>query len=143
YKLHRDLFDSWSCVVIDAGEKNKNLSTTQYIIDELIKKEADRSTTLIGVGGGVVTDITGFVASIYMRGISFGYVPTTLLNMVDASLGGKNGVDFGSYKNMLGRISQPAFILQDLKFLHTLPQPEWQNGYSEMIKHACILDKDI
>ena len=95
---------------------------------------------MIGVGGGVVTDITGYVASIYMRGLRFGFVPTTLLAMVDASIGGKNGIDVGVYKNMVGTISQPSFILHDYTFLTTLPKSEWQNGFAEIIKHACIKD---
>ena len=75
-----------------------------------------------------------------MRGIKFGFIPTTILAMVDASIGGKNGIDVGVYKNMVGTISQPAFILHDLIFLNTLPQTEWQNGFAEIIKHACIKD---
>ena len=87
--------------------------------------EADRKTTLIGVGGGVITDITGYAASVYMRGIKFGFIPTTLLSMVDASIGGKNGIDVGVYKNLVGTIRQPSFILHDLIFLNSLPQSEW------------------
>lgn len=84
--------------------------------------------------------MTGYVASIYMRGIRFGFVPTTLLAMVDASIGGKNGIDVGLYKNMVGVIRQPAFILHDMIFLNTLPPSEWENGFAEIIKHACIKD---
>ncbi len=102
--------------------------------------EADRKTTLIGVGGGVITDITGYVASVYMRGLRFGFVPTSLLALVDASIGGKNGIDVGVYKNMVGIIRQPSFILHDMIFLNTLPQREWENGFAEIIKHACIKD---
>ena len=102
--------------------------------------EADRKTTLVGVGGGVITDMTGYVASVYMRGLRFGFVPTSLLAMVDASIGGKNGIDVGVYKNMVGIIRQPAFILHDMVFLNTLPQSEWENGFAEIIKHACIKD---
>jgi 3-dehydroquinate synthase len=86
----------------------------------------------------VVTVITGFVASIYMRGVGFGFVPTTLLAMVDASSGGKNGVDWNLYKNIIGTIRQPSFLLNDTTFLNTLPELEWQNGFAEIIKHACI-----
>ena len=102
--------------------------------------EADRKTTLVGIGGGVITDITGYVASVYMRGIRFGFVPTSLLALVDASIGGKNGIDVGFYKNMVGIIRQPSFILHDMVFLNTLPQKEWENGFAEIIKHACIKD---
>ena len=110
------------------------------IIDQLIAFGADRKTTLIGVGGGVVTDITGYVAGIYMRGIKCGFVPTSILAMVDASIGGKNGIDVGVYKNMVGLIRQPQFLLYDHSFLKSLPKEEWQNGFAEIIKHACIKD---
>ena len=102
--------------------------------------QATRKTTLVGIGGGVITDITGYVASVYMRGIPFGFIPTSLLALVDASIGGKNGIDVGVHKNMVGTIRQPSFILHDHIFLNTLPQSEWQNGFAEIIKHACIKD---
>lgn len=141
FKAHKSKFKDWRTIVIEPGEQHKNFDTVRYIIDRLAGYEADRNCLLIGVGGGVVTDITGFVASIYMRGIKFGFVPTSLLNMVDASLGGKNGIDFGLYKNLVGCITQPEFILQDVSLLKTLPEEEWENGFSEIIKHACIKDK--
>jgi 3-dehydroquinate synthase len=109
----------------------------------LIEMEADRKTVLVGVGGGVITDITGYVASIYMRGLRFGFVPTSLLGLVDASIGGKNGIDVGVYKNMVGVIRQPEFILHDMTFLNTLPQQEWVNGFAEIIKHACVRDSTM
>jgi 3-dehydroquinate synthase len=92
------------------------------------------------VGGGVITDLTGYIASIYMRGIRFGFVPTTILGLVDASIGGKNGVDMGVYKNMVGIIRQPDFLLHDLSMLNSLPEDEWMNGFAEIIKHAAIKD---
>ncbi|HMU71258.1 MAG TPA: 3-dehydroquinate synthase, partial [Ferruginibacter sp.] len=101
---------------------------------------AGRDTMLVGVGGGVVTDIAGYVAAVYMRGISFGFVPTSILAMTDAAIGGKNGVDVGVYKNMVGTIRQPDFIFYDYSFLKTLPVSEWVNGFAEVIKHACIKD---
>jgi len=140
FKLHLKKFKNFTTIVIKAGEEHKNQTTVNSIIKKLIKLSANRATTLIGVGGGVITDITGYVASIYMRGIDFGFVPTTLLALVDASIGGKNGVDVGIYKNMIGTINQPKFILHDLSFLNTLPKTEWQNGFAEIIKHACIKD---
>lgn len=143
FNAHKAKFKNWRTVIIEPGEKHKNFETVQYIIGKLAGYEVDRSCTLIGVGGGVVTDITGFVASIYMRGVHFGFVPTSLLNMVDASLGGKNGIDFGLYKNLVGNITQPKFILQDVSLLQTLPQEEWENGFAEIIKHACIKDKTM
>ncbi len=141
FKAHQSKFKDWRTIVIEPGEAQKNFETVLHLIDTLASYEADRNCLLIGVGGGVVTDITGFVASIYMRGIRFGFVPTTLLNMVDASLGGKNGIDFGWYKNLVGCITQPEFILQDVSLLSTLPEAEWENGFAEIIKHACIKDK--
>ncbi len=133
-------FRGWKTIVIKAGEANKQQETVTDIIAQLLALEADRKTTLVGVGGGVVTDVTGYVASIYMRGIPFGFVPTTVLAMVDASIGGKNGVDIGVYKNMVGVIRQPSFLLYDVAMLKTLPEEEWVNGFAEIIKHAGIKD---
>ena len=123
-----------------AGEESKNQETVDHIIRELINLGAHKNTFLIGIGGGVVTDITGYVASVYMRGIKFGLVPTSILAMVDAAIGGKNGIDVGVYKNMVGTICQPEFIFYDYSFLQTLPVKEWVNGFAEIIKHACIKD---
>lgn len=95
---------------------------------------------MVGVGGGVVGDITGFVAAIYMRGIEFGLVPTTLLSMVDASIGGKNGINFGEQKNLVGTFNLPSFILMDYSFLNSLPLGEFKNGFGEIIKYACLSD---
>ena len=140
YKHHQSKLKDWNVIVLKAGEEYKVQSTVDSVIEELIALQADRKTTLIGIGGGVVTDMTGYVASVYMRGIPFGFIPTTVLAMVDASIGGKNGIDVGIYKNMVGIIRQPKFLLYDLNFLNTLPQPEWENGFAEIIKHACIKD---
>ena len=123
-----------------AGEEFKNQTTADYVIQELINLGAHKNTFLVGVGGGVVTDITGYVASVYMRGIEFGLVPTSVLAMVDAAIGGKNGIDVGVYKNLVGTIHQPGFIFYDYAFLQTLPVKEWVNGFAEIIKHACIKD---
>src|SRR5690606_37442053 len=92
----------------------------------------------VGIGGGVLTDLVGFVASIYKRGINFSLVPTTILAMVDASIGGKNGINIGSYKNVIGVINQPWAIVYDYDLLKTLATEEWINGFAEIIKHACI-----
>lgn len=140
YGHHAKRFKGWNTIVLKPGEDYKVQETVDAVIEQLITMEADRKTTLIGVGGGVVTDITGYTASVYMRGIPFGFVPTSILAMVDASIGGKNGIDVGVYKNMVGIIRQPKFILHDLIFLDTLPQAEWENGFAEIIKHACIKD---
>ena len=140
YQQHTSKFKGWNTIVLKPGEEYKVQATVDTIIEQLIAFQADRQFTLVGVGGGVITDLTGYVASVYMRGISFGFVPTTLLAMVDASIGGKNGIDVGPYKNMVGVIRQPAFLLFDFSFLVTLPDAEWSNGFAEIIKHACIKD---
>jgi 3-dehydroquinate synthase len=137
---HQQRLKGWNTIVLKSGEEFKVQATVDSVIEQLIAHGADRATCLIGVGGGVITDLTGYVASIYMRGIRFGFVPTTLLSLVDASIGGKNGIDVGVYKNMVGIIRQPAFLLHDLIFLNTLPESEWRNGFAEIIKHACIKD---
>lgn len=143
YQAHAGSLSGYKTIVIPAGEQHKNQSTVNHILDELIRMEADRQSFLIGVGGGVVTDIAGFAASIYMRGIRFGFVPTTILGQVDASIGGKNGIDAGMYKNMIGVIRQPDFILFDHSLLQTLPHAQWVNGFAEIIKHACIKDASL
>ncbi|MGN6164709.1 MAG: 3-dehydroquinate synthase [Flavisolibacter sp.] len=140
FSHHQKRFKNWNTIVLKPGEEYKIQATVDSVIEQLIEMEADRKTTLVGVGGGVVTDLTGYVASVYMRGIRFGFVPTTLLSLVDASIGGKNGIDVGVYKNMVGVIRQPSFILHDLVFLNSLPDNEWRNGFAEIIKHACIKD---
>ena len=140
YQYFEAKFKKWRSIIIPSGEKYKVQLTVDRIILQLIELGADRKTTLVGIGGGVVTDITGYVASVYLRGIRFGFVPTSLLAMVDASIGGKNGIDVGVYKNMVGVIRQPAFLLYDQNFLNTLPEKEWRNGFAEIIKHAAIKD---
>ncbi len=140
FGLHTKKFSGYRVIQISAGEQYKNQQTVDHIIGELIKLEADKNTFLVGVGGGVITDITGYVAAVYMRGIAFGLVPASILAMVDAAIGGKNGIDVGVYKNMVGTIRQPNFIFYDYSFLQTLPVDEWVNGFAEIIKHACIKD---
>lgn len=140
FNAHIGKFKNWNTIVLKPGEAYKVQQTVDSVVDQLIEMGADRKSTLIGVGGGVVTDLTGYAASIYMRGIKFGFVPTSLLAMVDASIGGKNGIDVGVYKNMVGTIRQPSFLLFDTDLLKTLPDAEWTNGFAEIIKHACIKD---
>lgn len=140
YALHQSKFKGKKTIVIPSGEEHKNQTTVDYILEALLNLGANRQSILIGVGGGVVTDMVGYVAGIYMRGVPFGFVPTTLLAMVDASIGGKNGIDVGLYKNMVGLIKQPSFLLYDLSFLKTLPNHQWENGFAEIIKHAAIKD---
>jgi len=140
FQAHKKKLKGWNCITLKPGEEYKVQATVDSIIEQLIEFKADRSTWLIGIGGGVVTDITGYVAAVYMRGIKVGFVPTTILAMVDASIGGKNGIDVGIYKNLVGTIRQPQFLLYDYSFLKSLPKQEWVNGFAEIIKHGCIKD---
>lgn len=142
-EIHGGLFTAYKTIVIPTGEEQKNWQIIERIAEELYNHRAHRKTILLGVGGGVITDITGFIASVYMRGVPFGFVPTSLLAMVDASIGGKNGVNMGNQKNFLGAIQQPEFILYDTSFLNTLPQAEWSNGFAEIIKYACLFDEAL
>jgi len=139
-RIHGSLLEGWKTIQLPEGEDHKDLESLCRIIEELIRLGVDRRTLLIGVGGGVVTDTAGFAAAIYLRGIPYAAVPTTLLAQVDASLGGKNGINFGNFKNILGTTRQPQFILFDYDLLSTLPQPEWRHAYAEIIKYGCILD---
>jgi len=141
--LYHNKYPECNIITIPTGEKIKTLETIQYIIDELVKIEADRSFYIVGIGGGIVCDITGFVASIYMRGLKFGFVSTTLLSQVDASVGGKNGVNCSGYKNMIGVFNQPDFVICDINMLNTLPEKEILCGFAEIVKHAAIADPDM
>jgi 3-dehydroquinate synthase len=130
-------------ITIGTGEEIKTLETVQDIYTQLISSGADRSAFIVGIGGGIVCDITGFVASTYLRGVRFGFVATTLLAQVDAGIGGKNGVNFGGYKNMVGLFHQPEFVICDPEVLKTLPQKEVACGLAEIVKHAAIADMDL
>jgi 3-dehydroquinate synthase len=123
------------------GEENKNIETCVQIWNVLTELGADRKTLIINLGGGVVTDLGGFVSSTFKRGVDFIHVPTTLLSMVDASVGGKNGVDLGNLKNQIGVINTPDMVLIDTQYLETLPQNEMRSGLAEMLKHGLIYDK--
>ena len=127
-------------IEFENGEINKNIETCVEIWQALTELGADRKTLIINLGGGVVTDLGGFVASTYKRGIDFINVPTTLLAMVDASIGGKNGVDLGNLKNQIGTINNPKMVLIDVDYLETLNQLEMRSGLAEMLKHGLIAD---
>jgi 3-dehydroquinate synthase len=137
---YADDFPNDQVIEIGMGEEIKSLDTVKNIYDALLDREADRSTFLVGIGGGIVCDITGFVASTYLRGVKFGFVASTLLSQVDASVGGKNGVNHGGYKNMVGVFNQPEFVICDTDLLATLPKREILSGFAEVIKHATIGD---
>ena len=141
--LYKDRLAGYRILTIPSGEAYKTWSTVEDLCKQLIELGAHRGTLLIGIGGGVVTDLTGFLASVYMRGLKFAFVPTTLLAMVDASIGGKNGVNVAVHKNMLGTVRQPTFILYDTDFLLTLPEEQWSNGFAEIIKYGYIADTRI
>lgn len=140
HRHYGHLFTEYRVLIIDAGESSKSWETIQQLAEKLVHFDAHKTSVLVGIGGGVVCDIVGFLATIYMRGVAFAFVPTTLLAMVDASVGGKNGVNVGLNKNILGTIRQPKFILYDSSFLETLPGEEWSSGFAEIIKYACIGD---
>lgn len=127
-------------IEMEAGENAKNIDTCVQIWQVLTELGADRKSLIINLGGGVVTDLGGFVASTFKRGIAFIHVPTTLLGMVDASIGGKNGVDLGNLKNQIGVINPPQMVLTDTHYLETLPQNEMRSGLAEMLKHGLIFD---
>ncbi len=143
YAHYSEFISNYEHIIIGTGEEAKNWETVTKITHQLLEKNADRSTFLVGFGGGVVTDITGFVASIFMRGVEFGFVATSLLAQVDASLGGKNGINFQQYKNMLGVFNAPNFVICDAELLHTLPEREIRSGFGEIIKHALIKDERL
>ncbi len=125
---------------ISPGEKNKNLDTVRDIYGFLVKNNLSRSDILIALGGGVVGDITGFVAATYRRGVSFIQVPTSLLAMVDSSIGGKTGVDFDEFKNMVGAFYMPSLVYINVRLLGSLPDREFYNGFAEAMKSALIRD---
>ncbi|WP_394906375.1 3-dehydroquinate synthase [uncultured Mesonia sp.] len=129
-------------IEIDSGEQNKNLQTCKGVWEALADLGADRKSILINLGGGVVTDLGGFVASTYQRGIAYINIPTSLLAMVDASIGGKTGIDLGNLKNQIGVINDAKMVLIDPKFLATLPANQMRSGLAEMLKHGLIADKN-
>jgi 3-dehydroquinate synthase len=142
--LHREKLSSYKRLIeVEPGERMKTLKTVEAIYERFLQWELDRSSTIVGVGGGMVCDISGFAASTYLRGIPFGFVPTTMLALVDASVGGKNGVNYHRYKNLVGTFNQPGFVLCDFTFLETLPYNELKNGLAEAIKSALIGDESL
>lgn len=131
------VFD-YEVIEIESGEAYKNINTCKQVWDALSELNADRRSLLINLGGGVITDLGGFVACTFKRGIDFINVPTTLLAMVDASVGGKTGVDLGSLKNQIGVIREPKLVLVITPFLRTLEERQWLSGFAEMLKHGLI-----
>jgi 3-dehydroquinate synthase len=142
-RLYGSRLKGMEIIEIEPGEANKTLSSVERIYGKLLDLEADRTSVIVGVGGGIACDVAGFVASTYMRGLRFGFAPTTLLAQVDASVGGKNGVNFKGYKNIIGVIRQPSFCLCDFDTLKTLPDGEMRCGFAEAVKHAAIGDAQL
>lgn len=134
-------FGTVKSITVPAGEAYKNLDTIYLIYQKLIEEKFDRNDILLALGGGVVGDMTGFAAATYLRGIRFIQLPTSLLAMVDSSIGGKTGVDFQAYKNMVGAFYQPQAVYINLQTLHTLPEREFYSGFGEIMKHGLIRDK--
>lgn len=142
-KYYQTDFPDVPVITIGTGEKIKRLATVETIFKKLLHLSCDRSSFIVGIGGGIVCDIAGFAASLFLRGVNFGFVSTSLLSQVDASVGGKNGVNLNSYKNMVGVFNQPKFVICDLDLLSTLPQNEISNGLAEIVKHALISDSNL
>jgi 3-dehydroquinate synthase len=136
-------FENFEIIEINAGEVYKNLETCLTIWSTLTKLGADRKSILINLGGGVITDMGGFVASTFKRGIKFINIPTTLLSMVDASVGGKTGIDLGVLKNQIGLFSNPEMVLIDTDFLKTISEREMRSGLAEIVKYGFTFDQSI
>ena len=142
-QLYQSHFPKFPVFVLKSGEAQKNLSNAEYIYQWLLENGADRSSFIVGIGGGVVCDMAGFIASTYMRGVRFGFVSSTLLSQVDASIGGKNGLDLDNYKNVIGTFNQPEFVICDTALLVTLPITELRCGLAEVVKHTLISDRKM
>jgi len=136
----KDSFKEIFSLSLPAGEENKKLDNVRFILKVLIKKHFDRNDFIIALGGGVIGDMAGFASAVYLRGIRFIQIPTTLLSQTDSSIGGKTGVDFDEYKNMVGAFHQPALVYMNLSVLQTLPKRQFASGMAEIIKHGLIRD---
>jgi len=138
-----DFLKEAEVMLLPSGEENKVMEVCFQVWEALSEYGIGRKDLVINLGGGVVTDMGGFIASIYKRGVDFIHIPTTLLGMVDASIGGKTGIDLGMYKNQLGVFSNPKAIFVDKSFLETLELEEMLNGFAEVLKHALIMDVSL
>ena len=126
--------------IIEAGEENKTLKTVESIYEFLIQNKVNRNDVLVALGGGVIGDVTGYIAATYLRGIDFIQIPTTLLSQVDSSIGGKTGVDFNGYKNMIGAFHMPKLVYTNLSTLVSLEERQFYSGFAEVMKAALIGD---
>jgi 3-dehydroquinate synthase len=141
--LYKDKFPDFPLLVVEPGEKTKSLRMAEELVVRLAGLGADRNSLLVGIGGGMVSDLTGLVASLFMRGIDCAFVATTLLAQVDACIGGKNGVNAGGIKNIAGTFRQPEFVICDPHFLSTLPPDEYRSGLGEVVKYGLIGNREI
>ena len=142
-RFHGSRFPDVPLVVIEPGEDSKDLRTVRTLYERSVELELDRGALVVGIGGGVVCDIAGFIGATYLRGVDFGFVATSLLAQVDASVGGKNGVNLNSYKNLVGTFAQPEFVVLDYELLKTLPAMELRSGLAEVVKAAAIADATL
>ena len=140
---YRDFLESFSVIVVPPGEGSKSFARVEELCTELMELGADRHSFLVGFGGGMVTDLTGFVASIYMRGVDFGFISTSLLGQLDASVGGKNGINLHDYKNMIGCFNHPKWVVCPTECFKTLPERELKSGYAEAVKCALLRDSSM
>jgi len=141
--LYPQLFEGREVFVMQPGEAHKTLDTVEAVYERLLDRGVDRSTTVVGIGGGIGCDVAGFVAATYLRGLRCGFVASSLLAQVDASVGGKNGVNLHGYKNLVGVIRQPEFVLCDLSMLRTLPPRELRCGLAEVVKAGAIANAGL
>lgn len=141
--FHCPALNEAEIIELESGEEHKTIETCANVWGALTDINADRKSLIINLGGGVISDLGGFAASTYKRGIHFVNIPTTLLSMVDASVGGKTGIDFNGIKNLIGSITDPEAIFVNLDFLESLPERHIKNGYAEIIKIALIADKNF
>ena len=140
---YHSLIEPYDHILIGLGESSKTLKTLDIIYRRFIELGVDRSCFVLAIGGGIVTDVAGFAASTFMRGLEFGFISTSLLGQVDASVGGKNGVNVDGYKNMVGTFTQPKFVICDVDLLRTLSPREFRTGLAEIIKAAVIADAEL
>lgn len=143
FDIYGSSFPAFPVLRIEPGEGSKNIRTIEKLASEMLEKGVGRDGFILAVGGGVVCDVAGFLSSVYMRGIRCAYVSTTLLSQVDASIGGKTGVNIGNLKNVVGTFRQPEFVICDTSMLSTLPEDEYQSGIAELIKTGLIGDSSI
>jgi len=140
HRHYADFFKSHPHIILPAGESQKSLATIESLYRKLLEEKVDRHSFIIGFGGGVVTDITGYLASTFYRGVPFGFIASSFLAQVDAAIGGKNGVNIDRYKNLIGTINQPSFVICDTELFQSLGQEIFKDGIMEALKHFAIRD---